>query len=84
MGLSGVISLERYYEYDNGQAALRCFCRANQVVQTTLKRPSENTARDFVSAVILWHKQAVQIHYNKCRLATFTRLRTSTVLAHAL
>ena len=84
IGLSGVISLERYCEYDNGQASLRFFYRANQVVRTTLKRPSENTARDFVSAVNLWHKQAVKISYNKCRIATFTRLRTSTVHTHAL
>ena len=40
---------------------------------------------DFVSAVSLWHKQAVKISYKKCRLATFTTCpRITTVLAHTL
>ena len=41
-------------------------------------------ARDFVSAVSLWHKRAVKKSYKKCRFATFTRcLRIATALAHA-
>ena len=37
-----------------------------------------------VSAVDQWHERVVNISYKRCRFATFTRLRTATMLAHTL